>query len=186
IDLARILHRVRDRLLGDGVEHHALDLLILQRALFLQHVQYVAGDGFALAIGVGGEDQALGAFQGLGYVVEPARRLGVDLPDHPKIMFWIDRSVLGREVADMAKRGQNLIGRAQILVDRLGFRRRLHNDDIHVIPVIYGKFLGRFSGIRLWPPGPNMGSGGGPVKWRAGESWPSTPDSVSKGLQNTI
>src|SRR5881409_2411329 len=37
VDLARILHRVRDRLLGDGVEHHALDLVVLERALLLQH-----------------------------------------------------------------------------------------------------------------------------------------------------
>jgi hypothetical protein len=30
-----------------------------------------------------------------------------------------------------------------------------------------------------------MGSGAAPVKWTDGESWPSTPDSVSKKLQNT-
>ena len=58
VDLARMLHRLGDRLLGDGVEHHALDLVVLQRALLLQHLQHVPGDGLALAIGVGGEDQA--------------------------------------------------------------------------------------------------------------------------------
>ena len=51
----------------------------------------------------------------------------------------IDGTILGGEVADMAERGQNLVGGAQILVDRLGFRRRLHDDDIHVIPMAYGK-----------------------------------------------
>src|SRR6478609_7003064 len=45
--------------------------------------------------------------------------------------------------AGRAERGQNLIGRPQIFVDRLGFRRRLHDDDIHVIPVAYGKILRR-------------------------------------------
>ena len=143
VDLARILHRVRDRLLGDGVEHHALDLLVLQRALFLQHLQHVPGDGLALAIRVGGENQAVGVLQGLGDVVEPAGRLGVDLPDHLEIGVGIDGAVLRRQVADMAERGQNLVGRAQILVDRLGFRRRLHNDDIHVVPVTYGEIWGR-------------------------------------------
>ncbi|MFK4589746.1 hypothetical protein ABIF55_005160 [Bradyrhizobium diazoefficiens] len=138
-----MLHRVRDGLLGDGVEHHALDLLILESALFLQHLQHVPGDGLALAIRVGGENQAVGVLQRLGDIVEPAGRLGVDLPDHLEIGVRIDGTVLRREVADMAERGQNLIGRAQILVDRLGFRRRLHNDDIHVVPVTYGEILGR-------------------------------------------
>src|SRR5262249_10863158 len=108
--------------------------------------------------------------------------LGVDLPDHPKIMFRIDRSVLRREVADMAERGQNLIGRAQIFVDRLGFRRRLHNDDIHVIPVTYGKFLGRFRETPGNPLRPNMGSGAPPVKWTDGESWNPKLSSISKRL----
>ena len=142
VDLARMLHRVRDRLLGDGVEHHALDLVVLERALLLQHLQHVPGDGFALAIRVGREDQAVGALQGLGDVIEPAGRLGIDLPDHLEIGVGIDGAVLGREVADMAERGQNLVGRAQILVDRLGLRRRLHNDDIHVVPVTYGEIMG--------------------------------------------
>ena len=97
------------------------------------------GDRFTLAIGVGGEDQALGALQRLRDIVEPAGRLGVDLPDHLEILFRIDRSILGWEVPDMAKGGQNLVGRAQIFVDRLGFRRRLHDDDIHVFPVTYRK-----------------------------------------------
>ncbi len=141
IDLARRLHRIRHRLLGDGVEHHALDLVVLQRALLFQHLEHVPGDRFALAIGVGCENQAVGALQGAGDVVEPAGRLGVDLPDHLEIGVRIDRSVLGGKVADMAERGQNLVGGAQIFVDRLGFRRRLHNDDIHVIPMAYGKIL---------------------------------------------
>ena len=139
VDLARRLHRIGHRLLGDGVEHHALDLLVLERALLFHHLQHVPGDRFALAIRVGCEDQPVGALQRLGDVVEPAGRLGIDLPDHLEIGVRIDRSVLGREVADMAERGQNLVGGAQIFVDRLGFRRRLHDDDIHVIPMAYGK-----------------------------------------------
>src|SRR6266853_1823802 len=52
IDLARMLHRFGDRLLGDGVEHHAFDLVVFQRALFFQDLEHVPGDRFALAIGV--------------------------------------------------------------------------------------------------------------------------------------
>ena len=82
VDLARVLHRLRHRLLGDGVEHHALDRLRLQRVLLLQHLQHVPGDRLALAVGVGGEDQLVGALDRAGDVVEPLRRLVVDLPEH--------------------------------------------------------------------------------------------------------
>src|SRR6185312_16924649 len=88
---------------------------------------------------VGCEDQAVGALQRPGDIVEPAGRLGVDLPDHLEIGFGIDGTVFRGKVADVAERGQNLVGGAQILIDRLGFRRRLHDDDIHVIPMAYGK-----------------------------------------------
>src|SRR6185295_13260811 len=127
------------RLLGDGVEHHALDLLIRQRALLFHHLQHMPGDGFTLAVRVGCENQPVGALERLGDVVESAGGLGVDLPDHLKIGVRVDGTIFGGEVADMAERGQNLVGGAQILVDSLGFRRRLHNDDIHLIPMAYGK-----------------------------------------------
>ena len=131
VDLARMLHRVRHRLLGDGVEHHPLDRLRLERVLLLQHLQHVPGDRLALAVGVGGEDQLVGALDGAGDVVEPLGRLVVDLPDHAEIVVRIDRAVLGRQVADMAERGQNLVARAQIFVDRLGLGRQFDNDNFH-------------------------------------------------------
>ena len=62
VDRARVLHRLGHRLLGDGVEHDALDLLALQRVLLLEHFEHVPGDRLALAVGVGGEDQLVGAF----------------------------------------------------------------------------------------------------------------------------
>ena len=113
--------------------------MVLERALLSHDLQHVPGDRFALPIRVGCENQPVGALQRLGDVVESAGRLGIDLPDHLKIRVRIDGTILGGEVADMAERGQNLVGGAQILVDSLGFRRRLHDDDIHVIPMAYGK-----------------------------------------------
>ena len=101
------------------------------------------GDRLALAVRVGRKDQPVGPFERLGDVVEPAGCLRIDLPDHLEVGVRIDRSVLGGKVADVAERRQDLIGGTQILVDRLGFRRRLHNDDIHVVPVTYGEILGR-------------------------------------------
>ena len=131
VDLARVLHRFADRLLGDGVEHDALDGLLLERVLFLEHFEHVPGDRLALAIRVGGQDQAVGAFDGAGDVVQPLLGLVVDLPQHLEIVVRIDRAILGRKVADMAERSQNLVSGAQILVDRLGLGRRFNDDNFH-------------------------------------------------------
>ena len=81
VDLARVLHRVEHGLLGDRVEHHAFHHLLLERVLLLEHLQHMPGNGLALAVGVGGEDQLVGAFEGVGYVVEALLGLGIDLPN---------------------------------------------------------------------------------------------------------
>src|SRR6478752_5802711 len=83
----------------------------------------------------------------------------------------------------MAERGQNLVGRAQIFVDRLGFRRRLDNDDIHVIPMAYGKNKGRFRETRVGVSKANMGGEAAPVKSTDVESGRKGPAKVSWGLQ---
>jgi hypothetical protein len=82
----------------------------------------------------------------------------------------------------VTERGQNLIGRAQIFVDRLGFRRRLDNDDIHVIPMAYGKNKGRFREIRVGRFAPNMGAAEAPVKSTDVEEAPDDRRIVSKKL----
>ncbi len=71
VDLARMLHRLGDGLLGDGVEDDALDLVVLQRLLFLEHFQHVPGDRLALAIRVGRQDELVGALKRMRDVVHP-------------------------------------------------------------------------------------------------------------------
>ena len=134
VDLAGILHRLDDGLLGDGVEHHPLDLLALERVLFLQHLEHMPGDRLAFAIRVGRQNQPVGALDRLGDVVEALLRLGIDLPQHVEIVVRIDRSVLGGEVAHVAEGGQHFVAGPQIFVDRLGLCGRLDNDDVHEIP----------------------------------------------------
>ena len=119
IDGARMRHRLGHRLLGDGVEDDALDGLLAERLLLLEEFQHMPGDRLALAIGVGGENELVGALDRLGDVVEPLLRLGIDLPEHLEIVVRIDRPGLRRQVADMAERGQNLVALAQILIDGL-------------------------------------------------------------------
>ena len=41
VDVARVRHRLSHRLFGDGVENHALDLLVFERLLLLQHLEDV-------------------------------------------------------------------------------------------------------------------------------------------------
>ncbi len=131
VDLARLAQRGLDRVLGDGVEGHALDRQVLQHALFTQGFQNVPGDRLALAVRVGGEDELLGPLDRLGNVGNPLRAPVLERPDHAEIGIRVDRAVLGGQVADMPEGGQDLVILAEIFVDRLGLRRRLDDEDFH-------------------------------------------------------
>ena len=137
VDGARMLHRLGHRLLGDRIEDDALDRLVLQRLLFVERLQHVPGDRLALAVGVGGQNEGVGLLQGMGDVVDALLRLGVDLPEHLEIIVRIDRSVLGRQVTDMAKGRQDLVTGPQVLIDRLRLGWRLDNDNFHENPMGY-------------------------------------------------
>ena len=123
VDGARVLHRLGDRRLGDRVEHHPFDRLLLKCPLFLQNLQDVPGDRLALAVRVGRQDQLVGAFDGAGDLRQALLRLGIDLPDHAEVRLGVDRTGLGRQITDMAEGGQHLIATAEILVDCLGLSR---------------------------------------------------------------
>jgi hypothetical protein len=128
-----VLHRFGDRRLGDGVEHHALDRLCLERPLLLEDLQHVPRDRLALAIRVGRKDQLVGGFDRAGDLRQPLLRLGVDLPDHAEVRLGVDRAGLGRQVPDMAEGGQHLVATAKIFIDCLGLSRGFDDDDVHSI-----------------------------------------------------
>jgi hypothetical protein len=131
VDVARIAHRLGDRSLGDGVEHHPLHGRALDGLLLLQHLEHVPGDGLAFAIRVGGEDDLVGALGGHGDVVQPLGRLHVHVPRHGEVLVRPDRSILGRQVADVTVGRQDRVVGSQILVDGLGLGRALDDDDVH-------------------------------------------------------
>ena len=60
VDLARMAHRLGDRVLGDGVEDDAVDALVLENFLALEDLVDVPRDRLALAVRVGGQNDALG------------------------------------------------------------------------------------------------------------------------------
>ena len=61
VEVARVLHRLEHGALGDLVEHHALDVDAVDRALVLERRQQVPGDRLALAVRVGREIEVAGA-----------------------------------------------------------------------------------------------------------------------------
>ncbi len=154
VDGARMLHRLGNCLLGDGVENHTLDRLFAERFLLLEEFEHVPRDRLALAIRVGGEDQLVGVLDCRGDVVEPLLRLGIDLPKHAKIRLRVDRSALRRQVADMAERGQHFVAAAQILIDRFCLGGQFHQYQIHDNPMIYRPFCASAAyGAAACPPG---------------------------------
>ena len=131
VDLARMAHGVEHGFLGHGVEHHALDRDLVQGLLAVQHLIDVPGDGLALAIGVGGEDQLVRPLHRLGDLVQPLRRLGLHVPMHLEVLVRQDRAVLGGQVANVPVGGEHAIARPQIFVHGLGLSRRLNDDNVH-------------------------------------------------------
>ena len=142
VDAPRMVHRFRHRLLGDGIEHHPLDRLAVERLFLLEHFENVPGDRLAFAVGVGRQNELVGALGCFRDVVEPLLRLGVDLPDHTEIVLGIDRAALGGEVAHVPERRQNLVAAPKVLIDRLRLGGRFHYYQIHINPMICRPFLG--------------------------------------------
>src|SRR3546814_19944016 len=81
-------------------------------------------DRLALAVGISREDQAVGLPGLVGDRLELLRLVAIGLPFHGEALVGIDRPVLGRQVADMAVRGEDPIAPAQIFFDGFGLGRR--------------------------------------------------------------
>ena len=87
-------HGVEHRLFGDGVEHDPLDRNADEGLLAVEHLEHVPGDGLALAVGVGGEDQLGRPLDRLGDLVQALGGLGLDVPMHLEVVVGHDRAVL--------------------------------------------------------------------------------------------
>ncbi len=138
VDLARIAHRLLDRVLGHRVEHHAIDALVLEQLLALENFMNVPGDRLALPVRVGRQDHAVGGLHRSADVAQALGGLRVDLPTHGEIVVRVYRTVFGRQIPHMAERGVDAIVLAQIFVDGLRLGRQLDDHDFHS-----GSFLQR-------------------------------------------
>ena len=147
VDIARIGHRVEHGLLGDGVEDDALDRLVAEHRFFFSTSSTCQEIASPSRSGSVARKRPSDVLHGVGDVLQPLVRGGVDFPGHLEVLVGQHRAVLGGQVADMAEGGQHLVAGAQILVDRLGLGRRFHDDDIHA-------FISETRGVngaRSWP-----------------------------------
>ena len=131
VDVARIGDRIEHRILRDRVEDDALDRLVLDRLFLAEHLKHMPGDRLALAVRVRGENEPVSRLHGRRDLVQPLVGGRVDLPRHGEVFVRLHRTVLGRQIAHMAERGQHLVARTQIFVDGFRLGGRLDDDDFH-------------------------------------------------------
>ena len=126
-----MVERLGHRVLGDLVEDDPLYRDIVERVAPGELLGDVPGDGLALPVRVGREEQLVGALERRDDLLDALFRPLVDLPDHGEVVLGIDRAVLGRQVAHVAIAGEHPVARAQVFVDGLGLGRRFDDDDVH-------------------------------------------------------
>ena len=141
---------------GDLLDHKvkAEHGTLAQRAPLVQPSQHLPCDRFALAVGVGGEDQPV-------RVLERRRDSSQRPPcprardvGHGEILGGPHRALLRRKVAHMAERREHAVAVAEIPADRLRLGGRFHDHHLH----------GATSDAR-----PASGSG---RRWGANGTWP--------------
>ncbi len=128
VDLARVFHGREHGLLGDLVEAHPTKRRRLAGS-GLQRLAQVPGDGFALAVGVGRE---IDRVRGLGRALELVDRLlfsGEHFVGRLVGVLAIDTQALARQIPHVAVRGHDLEALAEELLEGLGLRGGLDDDD---------------------------------------------------------
>ena len=89
------------------------------------------GDRFTFAVGVGREDEAVGAFDRFRDLGNVLGALRLDLPFHGEVILGINRAILRRQVAHMPEGSEDVISAPEIFIDGLRLRRRFDDDDFH-------------------------------------------------------
>ena len=107
-DVARMRHGIQHGILGDFVEHHALDVLVLEQLFRLQDLQQVPRDRFAFAVRVGCEVDVVGLAHCRRDGVNVLGVLGDDLVLHRKVVLGIDSTVLRHQITHVPIRGEYL------------------------------------------------------------------------------
>ena len=125
VDWAGVQKRIPHGFLRDLVERHAEEIRILPAP---QQLAQMPGNGFAFAVRVGTEVNFFRGFGGRLEFTDGFDSGFCDLVGGLELVLDIDAESLLRQIANMPHRCFNDVLGAKILVDRLGFRRRLNND----------------------------------------------------------
>ena len=128
---ARPPEGVDDGITGDFIEHHPLDVDILQCAARFQHFLDMPGDRLAFAVRVGRKEQAIGAPHRLDNRFHVLFGFAVDLPGHREVRIRLDGTVLCRQIAHMAVARDDFVVVTEIFIDGFRFCRQFDDDDFH-------------------------------------------------------
>ena len=129
-DRTRLEHRFLDRARRDLGEHHALQRAVLEQAALFQDLRDVPADGLTLAVRVGRQEDAFRRLRGLRDRLDVLFVLFDQVVAHREVVRRIDCTLLRDQIAHVAVRGQDVEVLAEVLVDRLGLRRRLDDEEV--------------------------------------------------------
>src|SRR6185312_12461396 len=128
--IARLRHRLADRVARDLIEDHPMDRLAVELAAGLEDLLQVPGDCLALAIRVGGEIERFRLREPAGDALDVACVLLEHLVAHRIATLRIDCPFFRDEIADVAVRGQHLEVLTQVFLDGLRLGGRFDHDQI--------------------------------------------------------
>ena len=131
VEVAWVLQGIEHRAFGDLVERDALHRNAVDGIALLEHRQDMPRDGLALAIGIGGQIEVFGAFQRLGDLAQVLAGPRVRHVGHREVLVRTHRSVLGRQIADMAIARQHPEVVTEIPVDGSRFGGGFDDNDVH-------------------------------------------------------
>ena len=126
VDLGGMLERREHALLRDLVEHQPADLLLVRPAELFREMP---ADGLPFAVRVGRHEDRVGVLGGVLQLLEDLLAAGDDLVGRLEALLDVDAELALRQVADVSHRRDDLVVPAEILVDGLRLRRRLHHDE---------------------------------------------------------
>ena len=110
VDLARVFHRLGHGGFGDGVEHDARHRgVFLDRFFRNQSLGQVPANRLAFTVGVGRQDKFIIVFERVNNRLDMLFAVACYLPFHVEIFVGQHRAILGRQVADVAIRGEHRV-----------------------------------------------------------------------------
>ncbi len=147
VDGPRLGEGGADGRLGDLLEDDALGA----RRVHFGRLAHVPGDGLALAVGVGGQEDLVGPGRGFLQLLHQRPLLVGHAVLWREVVIDIDAQTRLQQVAHVAQAGFDHVAAAQIAADGLGLGRRLDDDQLAAaLAALDGRGLlaGRFLGGR--------------------------------------